>query len=172
MPLATTLRSLLNLLKNRRGVAGLQFAMVMPLFMLFTGMILENGLLMFNQAMLDNAAAEASRLIRTGQVQLAGGTAAPFSKALCDNLSAIINCANLSYSVTAANSFASLSTAASVGGNGKLVTKFQPGTPGQDVVVQVGYTRTFLMPWVSTAVTATGKALLLSVVVFQNERFQ
>ncbi len=113
----------------------------MPVFLLFLGMILEVGILLFQQAVLDNATNRAARLIRTGQIQLAGGSVTPFTTQLCTDLGNLIPCASIQYKVTAANSFSALSSTVSTDGNGNLIgnATFTPGTKGQDVVVQVAW---------------------------------
>ena len=90
----------------------------MPIFMLFLGIMFDTGVLLFQQAMLDNSTARASRLIRTGSIQLAGGAVAPFTTSLCNDVGLLIPCANLQYKVTSAATFAALSVTVAADANG------------------------------------------------------
>lgn len=165
-------RLIRSLRRARRGATALEFAMVFPVFMLFVSMVIENGLVLFTQATLDNAVFDASRLIRTGQLQLAGGSVTPFAKTLCGDVGTIINCTNLQYNVQSAAAFASLNGTVQLNALGGLAnTRFTPGGAGADVVVQVAYNRAYLMPWIAIFGGRTG-AVLVSTLAFQNEKFQ
>jgi Flp pilus assembly protein TadG len=158
-----------RLCRVRNGAAATEFALVFPIFMVFTAMIMENGLLLVDQAFLDFATADASRLIRTGQVQEGGGETG-FAKQLCADVTPLISCSALQINVeSAANpGFGSLNTAISANPSGTLTeTDFSPGGPGDDVVVQVAYKRNYLFGWVS----ANSMALVFSTSTFQNEKY-
>ena len=162
-----------RLARDRRGVSAVEFAIVGPLFMLFIGMIFENGILLFQQSILDNATARASRLIRTGQIQLAGTGATSFTTELCTQVGVIIPCASLQYKVSAAAAFSSLSTTVATNGAGVLTGNgtFSPGTSGQDVVVQVAWNRPYIIPWVGNLVNPGGGSFMTSTYAFRNELF-
>ena len=158
---------------TRRGAAAIEFALVLPIFLLFTGMIMENGVLLFDQAFLDFATADAGRLIRTGQVQNGTGETA-FKNQLCGDLSPMISCSSLQINVASASNpgFSSLDATLSTDANGNLTaSKFSPGGPGDDVLVQVAYKRPYLVPWVGYAVSSTGLMLVFSTTAFQNEKY-
>jgi Flp pilus assembly protein TadG len=162
-----------RLLSSRSsGATALEFALIFPVFMLFVSMIVENGLVLFTQATLDNAVFDASRLIRTGQIQLAGGSPTPFATALCNDIGVIVPCASLQYNVQSAAAFSSLSATVQLTANGNLATtSFVPGGAGQDVLVQVAYNRPYLMPWISIFGGKTG-AVMVSTLAFENEKYQ
>ncbi len=167
-------RRIADLIADRRGINALEFAMVGPIFMLFIGMIFDVGILLYQQAMLDNANFRAARLIRTGQIQLAGGSVTPFTTQLCTDLTNIVDaCTNIQYKVVSAASFATLSTTIGTDGHGNLTgkTTFTPGTTGQDVVSQVAWNRPYIIPWVGTWVNPGGSQLLVSTIVFRNELY-
>jgi len=158
---------------GRRGATALEFAIVFPIFLLFLGMIMENGVLLFDQALLDNATNNAGRLIRTGQAQNGSG-ATMFYNELCSDVTPVIACSALQYNVqSAANpGFASLNATVSAGSNGNLTTtSFTPGGPGDDVLVQVAYKRAFIFPLVGKSVSTTGMGLVFSTTAFQNEKY-
>lgn len=158
----------------RRATAALEFAIVAPVFMLFLGILFDAGILLFQQAMLDNATARAVRLIRTGSIQLAGGAVTPFTTSLCDDIGLLIPCTSLQYKVTSAASFTSLSTTVASNGHGTLTGNgtFTPGTAGQDVVVQVAWNRPYLVPWVARAVAPGGSLMMTSITAFRNELYK
>ncbi|WP_068311811.1 TadE/TadG family type IV pilus assembly protein [Polycladidibacter hongkongensis] len=57
----------LRFAKDNRGVTAVEFALVAPVFFLLIVGILEVGLLLFSNQMLDHATHETARLVRTGQ---------------------------------------------------------------------------------------------------------
>ena len=162
-----------KLFRSRRAITALEFAFVGPVFMMFTGMVEDAAVLLYQQAMLDNAVARASRLIRTGQIQLAGGAVTPFTTQLCNDVGGLIPCANLQYKVTSAATFSLLSTTVTATGTGALsgAGTFTPGTSGQDVVVQVGWNRPYLINWVGNLVNPGGTSLVVSTYAFRNELY-
>jgi Flp pilus assembly protein TadG len=169
---------LTRFLHSRAGVTMVEFALVGPLFLLLTFAIVDNGLVLFTQTILDNATREAARAIRIGKVQLSGDATGNglFKTTLCNNLGGFIPCASLQWrvqSVSSAGSFSSLSSAVTTDSSGHMVTTgFAPGTPQSFVLVQVGYTQPYIMPFLSQVAGATGNLLLVSTVAFQNEHYQ
>ncbi len=163
-----------SLLRDCRGINALEFAMVGPIFMLFIGVIFDIGILLFQQAMIDNANIRASRLIRTGSIQLAGGSTTTFTTQLCTDLTNVVDaCTNIQYKVVSAAAFSSLSVSVASDGHGNLTGKgtFTPGTSGQDVISQVAWNRPYIIPWVGTWVNPGGSQLLVSTIAFRNELY-
>lgn len=160
--------------RDRRGVNALEFALVATIFMFFIGAIFDIGILLFQQSMIDNATLRASRLIRTGQIQLAGTGSTMFTTQLCNDLTNVVDsCANIQYKVTAAATFAALSGTVSLNSTGTLAGAgtFTPGTAGQDVIVQVAWRRPYIVPWVGNVVNPGGNQVLTSVVALRNELY-
>ena len=150
----------------------LEFALVAPVLLALVLLIVESGLLLFTQAALDHAAQDASRLIRTGQVQMAGNGATPFTNRLCGDLSSLLACSTLQVRVQSAASFASLDPTIKLTSTGAMQNPgFAPGGPGQDVLVQVGYQPSYLIPLVGSLLGAEFGQLLVSSVSFQNENY-
>lgn len=165
--------SLARGLRCSRGAVATEFVLIGPFFMLFMGMIMDTGILLFQQSILDNATANAARLIRTGQIQLAGGSATPFTDELCVRVGNTIPCTGLQYKVSAAATFSALSTTVATDGFGNLTGNgtFTPGTAGQDVVVQVAWSRPYLFIWVGNFVNPNGTSFMVSTLAFRNELF-
>lgn len=159
------------MLTSRRGSAAVQFALAAPVFLLLLCAVIENGIILFSQSLLDEATRDAARLIQTGQVQQGGGVAA-FSAQLCTDLGSYIPCGSLQYNVQSGSSFASLNVTITTNSSGNMTnTGFDPGNPQDDVAVQVGYNRSFIIPWLGNVIGTTGGTLLVSTVIFQNEPF-
>jgi len=158
---------------DNRGAVAVEFALIAPIFLLMIVMTFELGLVLLTQSALDNAAQNAARLILTGQAQTGGGAAA-FKSQLCADVGILIPCASLQYNVQAANSFSALNGTVTTDASGNMTGgQFSPGTPGQSVLVQVGYNRTYITGWVGSILGGGhNSSLLLSTVAFQNEPYQ
>ncbi|MGH7093938.1 MAG: TadE/TadG family type IV pilus assembly protein [Stellaceae bacterium] len=160
------------------GVALIEFGLIGSAYILMLVAAFEVGFMMFVQAALDNAARDAARQIRTGQVQTAGDPGTTFKTLLCNDVSNLIPCASLIYQT---KSFWNWSAAQSQiaapmtrDKNGNLVgTGFDGGgSSGEIEVVQVTYNYPFFTPLIGSLLGGgTNSALLVSTVVFQNEPF-
>lgn len=156
---------------NLGGSIAVEFALIAPLIGLLLFMMLEVGFTITMQYMLDNAAADASRLIRTGAAQ-ASGTSSSFYSKLCSDTKLLLTCSNIKFNVQSGASFAALSTKVATDASGAMTaTGYTPGGAGSDVLVQVGYNRTLFTPFVSSFFGKNGKFLILSSVAFQNEPY-
>jgi Flp pilus assembly protein TadG len=156
----------------QRGAAALEFALIAPFFIFFISVVFDLGLTLFTQTLLNNAARDAARLIETNQ---SGGSAA-FATKLCNDMEGMVPCGSLQYYVQSANSFAAMNASVQTsGGNLKFNGTFSPGSPGQEVVVQVAYNRPTIIPWAvpylngPDVVISNASNLLVSTVSFQNE---
>ncbi len=164
-------RALRRLLRDTGAVTTVELAALVPLFMLLISGIVENGLVLFMQAQLDNATRDAARLTLTGQAQN-GGTS--FATQLCNEVGIFMSCGNLQYRIQTASSFGSLS--ATLAGSSGDYTNFSTyptavagGTAGQYVLVQVVYSRSYLIPLVTKYFGSSTQ--ILSSLAFENEPF-
>jgi Flp pilus assembly protein TadG len=189
------MRLLQRIAREQKGITAVEFAFVGPPFLLLLAAIFELGLTLTTQSVLDGAARDAARLIRTGQVQSQGSPITVFQSLLCSEVSSLISasdCANkMIYEVQVFSSFGSVSftpcaQTASQTGTG-TVCSFTPGTGSNIVGVQVSYPRPFIIPWVGACLSGgscwagvgtargsnpgTGSVTLTSTVIFQNEPF-
>src|SRR5690242_10313613 len=83
-----------SLIRDRRGTAVVQMALIAPWALLLLLGVVELGLTLFTQSILDGAARDAARQVRTGQVQSAGNAQAQlvaFQQALCGSLSMLLS---------------------------------------------------------------------------------
>jgi Flp pilus assembly protein TadG len=128
--------------RNESGASAVEFGMVMLPFLALLMAIIESAITLFAGQVLQTATTSSARLILTGQVQNAGWTAAQFQSSACTNLTVMFNCANnLNIDVRAFSSFSSVSLPSVTNANGTLTNNyvFQPGNPGDIVVVRLIY---------------------------------
>jgi Flp pilus assembly protein TadG len=94
MKLVKSKRQRGDFLRDDKAAAAVEFAMVAPLFFLMLGVVLETGLMMFTEYVLQTSVQEAARLVRTGQAQEQKMTKAKFKDEICDLAGIIIDCQN------------------------------------------------------------------------------
>ena len=85
-------RTGLRFLKNRKGTAAIEFAIIAPVFLALMFSIFEVGWFHFVNATVNSATTNASRLVRTGQAQLAGLTKEEYFDQVCDVVEAFGDC--------------------------------------------------------------------------------
>jgi Flp pilus assembly protein TadG len=148
-----------NFIGDRRAATAVEVALITPCFLAMILAWIEVGLCLLMLSTLDNAARDASRLLRIGSVN-----EATFKAAICAKASPFIPCDKIVYYVQSGTSFASLSPATSTS------TGFASGSSGSDVVLQIGYSKA---P-VSGLLRGMGfdtNVLLLTTLSFQNEPY-
>ncbi len=151
-------------------MAAVEFGLIGTAFMLVMCFWIELGLTLFMQTSLDNAVRNEARLIRIGDITSAG--AATFASKLCNDLQFIMNCANIQYNVVSGSSFSALPSTITTNSSGQLTsTQFNPGSSGDDVLVQVAYTRPIYIPIIAPYLGTGGNRMVYSSVAFQNEPF-
>jgi Flp pilus assembly protein TadG len=158
------------------GAVAIEFAIVASSFMLMLLASFEFGYMLFVQSVLDNAARDAARLIRTGQAQISGNAQTSFQTLLCNDVGAIVGCGSIVYASQVFNDWTSAQTAMNTPPprdvNGNFVPPgFSAGTQGQIVVVTATYNYPFVTPWVGGFFGASKSAFLMSTVVFMNEPY-
>lgn len=161
------------LARDDSAVSMVEFAIVGPIFLLLILAVLENGLTLWTQGVLDNATRDAARLTLTGQSQN-GGTA--FATQLCSEISGLMNCASLAYRIQTNSTFGGISPTityshGAASGFSSYPTSATGGSAGQSVLVQVIYTRNYIIPWVGNLLSANGTTQILSTAAFENEPF-
>ena len=159
---------------NRRGATAVEFALVMPVFLLFLFAILGVGLDGYYQLTLDDSVRDAAR-----QVQIAGPasqSAAGFVQAVCSEFGILASdcSANLTYNVQTnaqTATFASL-TPVTLPASGKLSNTFPAALPASNnVLVQVAYPLPFTLPFIGSAITFTGTNAILSTTAVRMEPY-
>ena len=171
-----------NFSGDENGATAVEFGLIAAPFFALMFAILQIGLIFFSGQVLDNATAEAARLIRTGQAQASGFSAADFKNAICSSSGTLFDCqSNLKVDVRTAATFGAANT-------GKPMTDgalddsnitFSMGGREEIVVVRVFYEWPVWVPLMAVPGTkgvqlgdlANGNFLLSSALVFRNEPF-
>ena len=155
-------RILALLWRRDDAVAAIEFALLGSTFLLLVCMIFELGLILFTQSVMDNALRDASRQVMTGQIT----TGSAFLAKVCNETGSLVtNCngGGLKYYVQANSLFSSMTIQTSIS-----TSSFTAGTStNDDVLAQIAYTRSTIIPWASTYLH--GSNVILSTLAFQNE---
>ncbi|HZT89739.1 MAG TPA: TadE/TadG family type IV pilus assembly protein [Stellaceae bacterium] len=184
-----------RILRDQRAAVALEMAFVTPPFLLILLSILDMGLMLATQSLMDGAAQDAARLIRTGQVYAAGNSISTFQNQLCSDMGPMMSTStcqsSLIFDVQTFGTYGAVAFPACVRNanqaGGGTACNFTPGIGRQIVGVQITYAYPFIIPWVGACLsggscwagygttnggsTGTGTATLVSTVVFQNEPF-
>jgi Flp pilus assembly protein TadG len=158
-------------------MATVEFGLIGMAYLMMILGALEISYAVFLQVVLDNAARDSAREIRTGQVQLASSPQTTFSTLLCNEVSWLIPCSSLLYQVQAywqwSEAMTGMGTALTRNSDGSLASAgFNAGSPGEIVIVTVTYNYAFFTPWMASLIGGSyGATLLTSTVIFQNEPF-
>ena len=147
--LARTLRSCAGKLarfgRAGQGTTAVEFALIAPVFLATLIAILQTCVFVFAQQTLQTAAMQAGRLIMTGQVQNGNMTQNQLmTNNICPMLQPLFNCNSVMVDVQSYSSFSGVDTSTptlSYNGRGQVSNNwsFDPGTPGQVVIVLLIY---------------------------------
>jgi Flp pilus assembly protein TadG len=166
------------LVRNRDGVAAVEFALVaVPLFWLIFGM-LEFGAMSIVQTSMDSAVAQAGRQIRTGIAQNGGFTKAQMEQQICDNLNEIMSleCAgNLYLDVDRYDSFADIGNGSPLneGAIDQAQLNYNPGGANEVILVRAYYQWQIFTPMFGAIFSnmSDRRRLVVSSMMFRNEPF-
>jgi Flp pilus assembly protein TadG len=175
---ARQLWSCQRLVRSDSGAGAVEFALVAAPFLALLIALLQTGLVFLAGRELDQAVAQASRYILTGQAQNANMTQTQFNSWVCGYVSALFNCNNLMVNVQTYSSFSSASTSAptlTYNAQGQVTNTwtYAPGGPGDIVVVQVMYQWPVVLGPLGFNLSnlSNGDRLLMSTAVFKNEPY-
>lgn len=163
-----------RLLAARDGSAAVEFGMVALPFCMMMFAILELGLVFVTDSILENAAIETGRLIRTGQASAQNMTAAQFKTSLCSRMSIFApDCATrASVDVRVIPQFAVIPPDPMAGGtfNAASLT-YANGAPGDLILVRVWYRQPLLTTFLAQGLSRLndGAAMLSATTAFRNE---
>ncbi|WP_321343185.1 TadE/TadG family type IV pilus assembly protein [Breoghania sp.] len=161
--------------RDESGVTAIEFAMVaVPFFALIVG-IVEIGLMFFAGRILDNATADAARLIRTGQAYVQNFDAAAFRTSVMSELPGFFTNDRLAIDVRTFETFGSFNWESPVA-DGKFESDdftYVNAGPSEVVVVRVFYRWPFVGSYmrINFADLDDGSRLLGAVQVFRTEPF-
>lgn len=165
--------------KSEDGATAIEFGLVAAPFFYLLMAIFETGLMLFSEYVIENGTAEASRMIRTGQVQEGNFSKADFKAQVCGSLGAFLDCDNRLYvDVRAYADFDSVTSTSAIGDDEELTEEvttasaFDPGEELEVVVVRVYYDWKLFTPGISKlADLANGRRVLSAGAAFRNEPF-
>jgi len=162
--------------RQQDGAAAVEFAMVAAPFLALVFAILETAIVFFAGQALETAAADSARLILTGRAQTQSMDQAKFKEAVCQKIYGLFDCANgVSVDVQTYSSFSSISIQSPVDKNGNMASQFSfnPGGPGDIVVVRLFYQWPVYVSLLgfNLADMSGGKRLLAATVAFRNEPY-
>ena len=164
--------------RDTHGATAVEFAMVaLPFLMMLFG-IIGVGLYFFTVFTMENAVEQAARLLRTGQAQKAGYTAAQFKSKVCEFVPGFVDCTSkvrvnvLSYADT---TIPVASLPKCLGNDGSLsgTSTYNPGAASQVVLVWVCYEWELAskIPFLHLGDMANGSSLIQATTVFRSEPF-
>ena len=167
-----------SLARSESGATTVEFALVAAPFIGLLVALFQTALVFFAGRVLDETVEQASRYIMTGQAQNTGMSQSQFSSLICQNIYALFNCNNLMINVQTYASFSAASTASptlSYNAQGQVTNSwsFNPGGPGDIVVVQATYQWPLVLGPLGFNLSnlGNGDRLLMSTAVFQNEPY-
>ena len=160
-------------MKESRAAAVVEFALVAAPFIALLIAILEVGLVFLCQQVLQTATTQAARLIMTGQAQAQNMTSSQFQQQVCNYATSLFTCAGIYVNVQNFSSFSGSSMANPVSGGtfNPAGLQYNPGNPGDVVVVQTFYQwPVYLAPLNFNLSNVNGNArLLVGTAAFRNE---
>jgi len=163
--------------RGEDGAAAVEFAIVAAPFLALMFAIMETALVFFASQTLETAVADSARLIMTGQAQSQSFSQTQFKSAVCAKIGGLFDCAGgLQIDVKTYSSFGSVDNSAPLDANGNLKTNFgyQPGGPGDIVVVRLMYQWPVYASLLGFNLgdMAGNKRLIMATAAFRNEPYQ
>ena len=173
-------RSVAGFFCNHSGSALVEFAIVAPLFFGTLLSIFEVGIMFADSVMLETAAKNGAREVRTGAIYEATADVAAqetmFADAMCREL-ILLDCGDISYDVRRFTDFGSVTGGVTFASDGTIQTpNFNIGEPKEVIVITLAYQYTFVVPyigrlWGQDGLDAANSRMLRSTFVFMNEPF-
>jgi Flp pilus assembly protein TadG len=165
-------RAMRRLLRKKDGHAAVEFGMIAAPFLLLVFAIMETAIVFFSGQALETAVADSARLIMTGQAQTQGFDQAAFKNEVCAKIYGLFDCQNGVYvDVKTYTSFSNVDLTPPLDANGNFQNNFnyQPGGPGDIVVVRLFYQWPILVSLLQNM--SGNKRLLIATAAFRNEPY-
>ena len=162
---------------NQRGSAAVEFALVAPLFFALLFAIIETGLVFFASQSLETALQDSARAIMTGQAQISNLTKQSFkANIVCKYAGSLFDCENGIFVDVQSypSGFGSVTISDPIsGGNFVDNTQYNPGGPGDIVVVRLFYQWPLYVTGLgyNLANLSGSKRLLTATAAFKNEPY-
>lgn len=169
-------RACRRFLRKQDGAAAVEFALVAAPFLALCFALLQTALVFFAGQVLETAASDSARLVLTGQAQSANLTEEQFKDEVCKRIYGLFDCAGIQMDVRTHSAFSPIDLSKPVDAEGKLTLTpvYQPGAPGDIVVVRLFYqwpVYTSLLG-LNLADLGNNKRLLIATAAFRNEPYQ
>lgn len=158
--------------RHDEGAAAVEFGMVLLPFLTLMFMTMETALVFLAQQSLETAAADAGRLVMTGQTQ--NFDAGAFKAKICEKNYTLFDCANGLYvDVKTYTSFGTITNTIQYDAQGNPQTQFQPGKSGDIEVLRLMYKWPIITPLAQTYLANSGSSqrLLVATSAFRNEPY-
>lgn len=170
-------RAARRFVRKNDGAAAVEFALVAAPFLALVFAILETALVFFAGQVLETAAADSARLILTGQAQKGGLSQTQFKQEVCNRIYGLFDCnSGIKVDVRTYSSFSSASMSKPIdsSGNVTFTPAYQPGTPGDIVVVRLLYEWPVYVSLLGLNLSdlSNGKRLIMATAAFRNEPYQ
>lgn len=161
--------------RREDGAVAVEFSLVMLPFLTLMFVIVETALVFFAGQTLETAASDSARLIMTGQAATQQLDQNTFKNAVCARIYGLFDCANGMYvDVKNYAPGATISNTITYDSSGKPITSYQPGAPGDIVVVRLIYQWPIVVPLVQQFLanpSATTRTVVATI-AFRNEPYQ
>jgi Flp pilus assembly protein TadG len=173
---ATVRKTLRRFRRNRRGSAAVEFALVAPVFFALLFAIIETAIVFFAGQVLETVTQDSSRMIMTGQAQVAGYGKAEFKTYVCGKINVLFDCAGgISIDVQSYPGFSGVSISDPIDSGKNFVPpdNYNAGGPGDIVVVRLFYQWPLFVTGLGYNISnLTGsKRLLTATAAFRNEPY-
>lgn len=163
---------------DQKGATAVEFALVGAPFIALLVALIQTFLVFFAQQLLETVVTQSSRTILTGQAQAQNLTQSQFAQTVCSNVVILFSCSNLMIDVQVAGTWTSANAGApsltfDANGNVTNTWQFNPGNPGDIVIVRVMYQwPVFLGPLgFNLSNLSNGNRLIMASTAFKNEAF-
>ncbi len=163
--------------RSKDGAAAVEYALVAAPFLALVFAILETALVFFASQVLETAAADSARLILTGQAQTSGLNQTQFKQEVCNRIYGLFDCnSGIKVDVRTYNSFSSANMSKPIDANGNVTftPSYQPGSPGDIIVVRLLYEWPVYVSLLGLNLSdlSNGKRLIMATSAFRNEPYQ
>jgi Flp pilus assembly protein TadG len=163
------------LLRDQRGVAALEFAILGPIFFVLLLALIDLSIYFATNSIVHDAMEGAARAVRVGRLQ-SGSTSSQFRTVLCQRLF-FVSCGNFTFSVKPTTNLATVSRTPGFDSSGHLSDQtYNPGKADDLVVVTIAYVHTFIIPYVGllfgdSGLTDPHLRTIVAFVVVKNEPY-
>ena len=166
--------SLKKLGRDSKGVSALEFALIGPLFILFTIGIIEFGIYFLKRNMVSHVLYEASRNIQTGEIQNSDNPQQMFLEEYCADTPEFMRCEDISFDVRSFDSINEVSFPAPVYNDEGIPQNFvfQPGEGEQITAIRASIPHQFVTPLMRNYFQPSeAPAILVGYSIAKNEPF-